>query len=95
MGAAKRSSQIRAWSASLALLAAAGFASLLGNRLIIDQFPDRPTPRDLLFEVLPYVAWTRYLTVVALAVGFSLFLYYAVRYERQRIPAFSVGQSVG
>lgn len=81
-------SQIRAWLVSLALLAAAGVASLLGNRLILGRFPDRPSPRDLLFEMLPYVGWTRYLTVVALVIGFSLFFYYAVRYERSRIPAF-------
>lgn len=86
---ADRSSAIRAWLTSLALLAFVGASTLYANRLILQRFPDRPYPRDLLFEVLPYVSWTRYLTVIALAVGFSLFLYYAVRYEPRRLPAFA------
>lgn len=61
----------------------------MGNRLILSEFADRPRPRDLLFELLPYVGWTRYLTVIALVIGFSLFLYYVLRYEPTRIPAFT------
>lgn len=86
---ADRFSQVRAWLVSLALLAAVGASTLYSNRLILARFPDRPYPRDLLFELLPYVEWTRYLTVIALVVGFSLFLYYALRYEPRRIPAFA------
>ncbi len=63
--------------------------SILGNRLILSEFANRPRPRDLLFELLPYVSWARYLTVIALVIGFSLFLYYAVRYEPTRIPALT------
>lgn len=85
---ADRSSPARAWLASLMLLATAGLSALNSNRLILARFPDRPYPRDLLFELLPYVSWTRYLTAIALVMGFSLFLYYALRYEPRRIPAF-------
>ncbi len=83
------SSRARAWLFSLGLLVAVGLTTLYSNRLILARFPDRPYPRDLLFELLPYVAWTRYLTVTALVIGFSLFLYYAIRYEPGRIPAFT------
>jgi membrane-associated phospholipid phosphatase len=70
------------------LLAAAGLTTFYSNRLILTRFPDRPYPRDLLFELLPYVGWTRYLTVISIVIGFSLFCYYALRYEPRRIPAF-------
>ncbi|MEA5075861.1 MAG: phosphatase PAP2-related protein [Coriobacteriia bacterium] len=82
-------SRVKAWLAALSLLAAVGAATVYSNRLILTMFPDRPYPRDLLFELLPYVGWTRYLTVIALVAGFSLFLYYALRYEPRRIPAFT------
>lgn len=86
---ADRTSSARAWLTALALLVAVGVSTVYANLLILERFPDRPYPRDLLFELLPYVSWTRYLTVIALVVGFSLFLYYAVRYEPRRIPAFT------
>lgn len=82
-------SRSRSWLVALLLLAAVGVTTLGGNRLILTMFPDRPYPRDLLFELLPYVEWTRYLTVIALVAGFSLFLYYAIRREPGRIPAFT------
>lgn len=86
---AEGSSRVRAWLVAAALLAAVGVTTLCGNRLILEWFPDRPYPRDLLFELLPYVGWTRYLTAAVLVVGFSLFLYYALRHEPGRIPAFT------
>ncbi|MHB1451695.1 MAG: phosphatase PAP2-related protein [Coriobacteriia bacterium] len=86
---AESPSRVKAWLVSVGLLAAAGVASRYSNWLILERFPDRPYPRDLLFELLPYVSWTRYLTVIALVIGFSLFLYYALRYEPGRIPAFT------
>ena len=88
-GSAEPRHVLRAYLVSAGLLAAVAITSFAGNRLILSQFPDRPRPRDLLFEVLPYVAWTRYLTVAALVIGFSLFFYYVLRYEAGRIPAFA------
>jgi len=84
-----RPATVRAYAVAMAMLGVVAATSLAGNRLILERFPDRPRPRDLLFELLPYVEWTRYLTAVALVIGFSVFLYYAVRYEPARIPAFT------
>ena len=82
-------SRSRSWLVALLLITAVGAATLYSNRLILTMFPDRPYPRDLLFELLPYVGWARYLTVIALVAGFSLFLYYAIHHEPSRIPAFT------
>jgi len=78
----------RALVVSLLLLLASGVASLAGNRLIITQFPDRPRPRDALFELLPYVSDARYLTAFALAAAFALFAVYAIRRVPAEIPRF-------
>lgn len=78
----------RALLVSLAILAASGLASLAGNLFILAEFPDRPRPRDALFEFLPYVREVRYLTAIALVFAFALFLYYAVRYAPAEIPQF-------
>jgi len=82
-------SRSRSWLVALLLITAVGAATVYSNRLILTMFPDRPYPRDLLFELLPYVGWARYLTVIALVAGFSLFLYYAIHHEPGRIPAFT------
>jgi len=73
---------------SLLVLAVAGVASVAGSVYIGTAFPDRPTPRDALFELLPYVSSVRYLTAVALVAAFALFFRYALRFERREIPAF-------
>lgn len=79
---------VRALLVSLALLLASGIASLAGNRFILSEFPDRPRPRDALFELLPYVSWARYLTAVALVAAFALFFVFAVRRMAADIPRF-------
>lgn len=79
---------MRAWFVSVALLAVAISATLLSDVIILSGFPGRPRPHDLLFELLPYVNWVRYLTLIALVIGFALFLYYAIRHEPTRIPEF-------
>jgi membrane-associated phospholipid phosphatase len=73
---------------SLALLLASGIASLVGNWVITARFPDRPTPSDALFELLPYVGTARYVTLIALAIGFAVFVIYAVRRVPSEIPGF-------
>lgn len=85
---AERRPAPRALLISLALLAAAGAASLGGNIVIVAEFPDRPAPRDLLFELLPYVGPLRYMTAIALIAGFALFVRYAFRRAPARIPEF-------
>lgn len=62
----------------------AALATLLANVLIVRSFPDAPRPDDLLFEILPYVSPARWLTVVALAGGFGLFLGDLVRHDGLR-----------
>jgi len=84
----RQAPSIRAVLVSLALLLASGIASLAGNRFILAQFPDRPRPRDALFELLPYVSEARYLTAVALAAAFALFVVFAVRRVPSEIPRF-------
>lgn len=79
---------VRALLVSLFLLLASGLASLAGNLFILAEFPDRPRPRDALFEFLPYVSELRYVTAVALAAAFALFLYYALRHAPGEIPRF-------
>lgn len=73
---------------SLSLLALAGITSLAGSLFIAARYPDRPTPRDTLFELLPYVNAARYLTAVALVAGFVLFIAWALRSSRADIPRF-------
>lgn len=78
----------RALGVALLLMGVAGAASLGGNRVIIGGFPDRPMPRDLLFELLPFVSEIRYLSAAALAVAFVLFAYYALRVAPEELPEF-------
>lgn len=74
----------------MTLLTVAITASVLSSEVIPSWFPDRPRPRDLLFELLPYVDIASYLTLLALVIGFSLFLGYGLRHERSRFPEFIV-----
>lgn len=64
----------RSWVGTVALGVLAAGATLLANLLIVRGFPDAVRPDDLLFELLPYVRPARWLTVVALALGFVVFL---------------------
>ena len=81
------SDRIAAWTIALGLLVLALATNLLGNLLILSRFPERPSPDDLLFELLPYVGPARYLTVAALVCGFGLFLFDVLRRDRARLPA--------
>ena len=73
---------------ALSLLAVAGVTSLAGSIFIAARYPDRPAPRDTLFELLPYLSSARYLTAVALIAGFALFIVWALRFGRADIPKF-------
>lgn len=83
-----RAPSARALLVSLVLLGVSGAASLGGNRLIIHGFADRPTPRDLLFELLPYVSEIRYLSAAALVAAFALFGYHALRMVPVELPEY-------
>ncbi len=73
---------------ALALLAIAGVTSVLGSLFIAARYPDRPAPRDTLFELLPHISAARYLTAIALIAGFALFIIWALRSARADIPTF-------
>ena len=77
---------VRALVASVALLLVSGVAARATSALIDIWFPDRPTPPDLLFDLLPYVEWTQYLTDIALLVALALLVYHALTGRRQDIP---------
>lgn len=70
---------------ALTLLAAAGGASLASSGFIQRAFPDRPAPRDLLFEILPYIGSARYLTAVAVFTALALLLIHSLREDRRHL----------
>jgi membrane-associated phospholipid phosphatase len=76
----------RALGVGLGLLLLALLAARTSSAWIAKAFPDRPVPRDLLFEVLPHIpklGWVVDLAVVASAV---LVLAYALRGHRRELP---------
>lgn len=86
-GAVPRWLDVRGFIVALSLLAlSGGVLSLLGNLLIVSRFPDRPMPADLLFEVLPYVGWARYLTAWTMVLSAAVFVFYAVTRTPARLP---------
>ena len=62
------------WAITVGLGVLAAVATVLANLLIVRGFPDAARPDDLLFELLPHVRPARWLTVVALVLGFGVFL---------------------
>jgi membrane-associated phospholipid phosphatase len=76
-----------AWAVALGLGLLAGAATLLANALLVERFADAVRPHDLMFELLPYVRPARWLTVLALVVGFGAFLLDTLRHDRHRLPA--------
>jgi membrane-associated phospholipid phosphatase len=81
-----RSRWIRSLVGSVALLLTAGVAARASSALIDRWFADRPLPPDLLFDILPYAAWTQYLTDLALLGSLGLLVYYALDGRVREIP---------
>ena len=69
------------WAITVGLGVLAAVATVLANLLIVRGFPDAARPDDLLFELLPHVRPARWLTVVALVLGFGVFLTDLLRRE--------------
>lgn len=69
-----------------ALLALAATSSHFASRFIDIWSPERPTPRDLLFEHLPYVDIAQYVSDIAVFSAIALLAYYAWTRSRQEIP---------
>lgn len=82
----RRFGSVREWAIATGLLAAAFGASRMSSAYIAAAFPDRPTPRDLLFELLPYAAWPQYITDAAVILGVVLLITYLVRHHPSRLP---------
>lgn len=80
-------SALAAWGTLIGLGLLAASATVLGNQLIISRFADAARPDDLMFELLPYVGPAKWLTVVALVVGFGLFAFGHLRRNLARLPA--------
>jgi len=90
----KRSDWIRSFAVALGLLAAAFFLARFTSAFIAAQFPDRPTPRDLLFEILPLVEWTQYLTDLALFAEVGLIFWYLSRGRWRLFPQMAAMFSI-
>jgi len=68
------------------MLAVAGVLAWQGSNFIAARFPDRPRPRDLLFETLPHIDMLKYAADVAIVASILLLLVYALRRARRDIP---------
>jgi membrane-associated phospholipid phosphatase len=90
----KRSHWTRALIVSFGLLGSCFAAARLTSVFIGDHFPDRPLPRDLLFEALPYVPWTQYLTDIALYLQAILLFWYISRGRVRRFPEMAAMFSI-
>lgn len=78
---------LRALGAGALVMIAGGLFTAAGSALIESWFPDRPTPRDLLFELLPHVPWTQYaVEIVYLAALGLLVVYVWTRNHVRRVP---------
>ncbi len=79
-----------AWARSLGfslfLLATAFVAARVASAFIDARYPNRPLPPDLLFDALPRIPWTQYLTDIALLVQLGLLVWYLSRGRWHRLP---------
>ena len=76
----------RAWAVSGGLLLTALIMSRAASAFIGSRFPDRPKPPDLLFDSLPLVPWTQYITDITLLVQLALLVWYLSRGRWHRLP---------
>jgi membrane-associated phospholipid phosphatase len=76
----------RAIAVAAGLLVLSAMASAVSSTLIAAYFPDRPTPRDLLFEVLPFLDAAQYLTDIVLITALALLFGHAVTKARDQTP---------
>ncbi|WP_122263400.1 phosphatase PAP2-related protein [Ornithinimicrobium cerasi] len=82
-----RPSPLAAWGVAAGLGLLALLATSLANSLLAERFADAVRPDDLLFELLPYVRPARWLTVLALVLGFAILLVDLLRRDLHRLPA--------
>ncbi|NTW29407.1 MAG: phosphatase PAP2 family protein [Coriobacteriia bacterium] len=75
-------------AAGLTFLVLSLLFSFLMSAFIAGHFPDRPTPRDLLFETLPYFDTCQYTTDIALFSAIALAAFYSLRTVPEKFPSF-------
>jgi len=82
-----RARWLRALAVGVGVLALSGVLAGTGSYTIQTLYPDRPSPPDLLFDLLPHVPSMQFAVEVAYVGGAVLLGVYAFRAEhRQRIP---------
>lgn len=67
---------------ALVFLVIAFVLNFASSTVIYIYFPDRPFIPDLLFNSLPYVGWTQYLTDIANVFSLAILVYYYFHRER-------------
>lgn len=73
--------------AGLLVIFAAWFNFFISN-LIQLWFPYRLPADDLIFDILPYVGWTQYLTDIAVVLSALVLLIYIIKHDLKNIPFY-------
>lgn len=77
----------RAFGVAVLVMIAGGLFTAAGSSVIATWFPDRPVPRDLLFELLPDAAWTQYAVEAVYLASLALLVYYVwTKGHVRRVP---------
>jgi membrane-associated phospholipid phosphatase len=84
--ATARSSLAWRCARGFALVVLAAIASGLSSRYIAHAFPERPTPRDLLFEKLPYLDAGQYINDIVVFAAIFLLLGYGLTRGLDQLP---------
>jgi len=73
---------------SVAALTAAIMLWIPANALIQTLYPDRPIVPDIVFTLTPEIPWLAYITDPLIVVSMGLYLWYALRVDRRRLPFY-------
>lgn len=64
-----------------------GVTTAIGSALIQSRYPDRPSPPDLLFDLLPYASWTQFAVEAVYIASLLLLVVYLWRHHHiRRVP---------
>lgn len=74
----------RAFGAAALVMLTGGVLSALGSLLIQSRYPDRPRIPDLLFDLVPYAAWTQFVVEAIYITALVLLVVYVVSKRRLR-----------
>lgn len=70
------------------LIVFATYANFFMSETIQRLYPFRQPATDLLFDILPYVHWTQYVTDIAVVVSGLLALFYVLKYDAKHLPFY-------